>query len=453
MTFTVSNLDSALTLTVNGISQSTFTGTQLNAGQVRFTHSGVEDDSATFDVNVEDGNEDSSAPSNSTFTFTIVDQNDAPVVSDAGATLAYTEGDGAVVIDSTLTITDAGDTNIESATVTISSGYQSSEDVLAFSDANGITGSWDSGTGVLSLSGSATLANYELAFESITYQNTNTDDPNNGDRTVTWVVNDGDTNSVGVTSTITVADANDAPVVSDAGATLAYAEGDGAVVIDSTLTITDVDDTNIESATITISSGYESSEDVLAFSDANGITGSWSSLTGVLTLTGTATKANYELAFESITYQNTDTDDPENGDRTVTWVVNDGSSNSVGVTSTITVADVNDAPAISGAGSTLAYTLGDSATIIDATLTIADVDDTNIESATVTITGGLQPTEDILALQIRTKFLVIGLAAQGHWRLPGEQRSPNTRRYLKASPTEIAMPAHRTLATEPSLGS
>ena len=147
-------------------------------------------------------------------------------------------------------------------------------------------GSWDSGTGVLSLSGSATKANYELAFESITYQNTNTDDPNNGDRTLTWVVNDGDTNSVGVTSTITVADANDAPVVSDAGATLAYPEGDGAVVIDSTLTITDVDDTNIESATITISSGYESSEDVLAFSDANGITGSWDSGTGVLSLTG-----------------------------------------------------------------------------------------------------------------------------------------------------------------------
>ena len=102
------------------------------------------------------------------------------VVSDAGGTLAYTEGDGAVVIDSTLTITDVDDTNIESATVTISSGYQSSEDVLAFSDANGITGSWDSGTGVLSLSGSATKANYELAFESITYQNTNTNDPNNG---------------------------------------------------------------------------------------------------------------------------------------------------------------------------------------------------------------------------------------------------------------------------------
>ena len=142
---------------------------------------------------------------------------------------------------------------------------KSSEDVLAFTNANGITGSWDSSGGVLTLSGSASKANYETAFESITYQNTNTDDPDNTDRTVTWVVNDGTSNSSGVTSTITVADANDAPVVSDAGATLAYTEGDSATVIDGTLTITDVDDTNMEGATITISSGYQSSEDVLCF--------------------------------------------------------------------------------------------------------------------------------------------------------------------------------------------
>ncbi len=321
MTFTVSNLDSALTLTVNGVAQSTFTGTQLNAGQVRFTHSGVEDDSATFDVNVEDGNEDSSTPTNSTFTFTIVDQNDAPVVSDAGATLAYTEGDGAVVIDSTLTITDVDDTNIESATVTISSGYQSSEDVLAFSDANGITGSWDSGTGVLSLSGSATKANYELAFESITYQNTDTDDPENGDRTVTWVVNDGSSNSAGVTSTITVADVNDAPTISGAGSTLAYTLGDSATIIDATLTITDVDDTNIESATVTITGGLQPTEDILAFTNTNEISGNWTSSTGTLALTGTATLAQYEAALESITYRNSDSSSSNTSDRTITWLV------------------------------------------------------------------------------------------------------------------------------------
>ena len=348
----------------------------------------------TFTYTVSDGTITDTAE----IVITVTGVNDPPVVSDAGATLAYTEGDSATVIDGTLTITDVDDTNMEGATITISSGYQSSEDVLAFTNANGITGSWDSSGGVLTLSGSASKANYETAFESITYQNTNTDDPDNTDRTVTWVVNDGSSNSAGVTSTITVADANDAPVVSDAGATLAYTEGDSATVIDGTLTITDVDDTNMEGATITISSGYQSSEDVLAFTNANGITGSWDSVNGVLTLSGSASKANYETAFESITYQNTNTDDPDNTDRTVTWVVNDGTSNSSGVTSTITVADVNDAPVVSDAGGTSSFSAGSSATVIDGSLTITDVDDTNMEGATITISSGYQASEDVLAL-------------------------------------------------------
>ena len=79
VTFTVSNLDSALTLTVNGASQNTFTLNGSMLGNSVHPNSGIEDDSATFDVNVEDGNEDSSAHLiDSTFTFTIVDQNDAP---------------------------------------------------------------------------------------------------------------------------------------------------------------------------------------------------------------------------------------------------------------------------------------------------------------------------------------------------------------------------------------
>ena len=304
-----------------------------------FNYSGLAAGSYTIKLTIFNGNNCSGAEGTSAgFAFTVTDDNAAPVVSDAGATLAYTEGDSATVIDGTLTITDVDDTNMEGATITISSGYQSSEDVLAFTNANGITCSWDSSGGVLTLSGSASKANYETAFESITYQNTNTDDPDNTNRTITWVVSDGTANSSGVTSTITVADVNDAPVVSDAGGTLSFSTGGSATVIDGTLTITDVDDTNMESATITISSGYESSEDVLAFTNANGITGSWDSGTGVLTLSGTASKANYETAFESVTYQNTDTGSPDTSDRIATWLVSDGDTNSAaGVTSTISV--------------------------------------------------------------------------------------------------------------------
>ena len=304
-----------------------------------FNYSGLAAGSYTIKLTIFDGNNCSGANGTSAgFAFTVTDDNDAPVVSDAGATLAYTEGDSATVIDGTLTITDVDDTNMEGATITISSGYQASEDVLALGNTGlGISVASNS-SGVLTLSGSASKANYETAFESITYQNTNTDDPDNTNRTITWVVSDGTANSSGVTSTITVADVNDAPVVSDAGGTLSFSTGGSATVIDGTLTITDVDDTNMESATITISSGYESSEDVLAFTNANGITGSWDSGTGVLTLSGTASKANYETAFESVTYQNTDTGSPDTSDRIATWLVSDGDTNSAaGVTSTISV--------------------------------------------------------------------------------------------------------------------
>ena len=120
VTFTVSNLDSALTLTVNGSAASTFTGTQLAAaGQVTFTHDGAEGDTVTFAVNVEDGNEDSSAPSNSTFTFTITDVNDPPVLTgdlaapiDEGGTYNLTTTD--------LFYTDSDDDNA-GVTFTVSS--------------------------------------------------------------------------------------------------------------------------------------------------------------------------------------------------------------------------------------------------------------------------------------------------------------------------------------------
>jgi len=58
-------------------------------------------------------------------------------------------------------------------------------------------------------------------------------------------------------------------------------------VIDSGLSLTDVDDSNMESATISISGGFVSSEDVLSFANANNITGNYNTGTGVLTLSGT----------------------------------------------------------------------------------------------------------------------------------------------------------------------
>ncbi len=261
-------------------------------------------------------------------------------------TLTYIENDGAQLINNAMTISDLDDSNIESATISITGNFVNGEDVLAFTNTANITGNYNAATGVLTLSGSDTVANYEVALESITYENT-ANPPDTNDRNISWVINDGENNSVSATSTITVKLDTAIPVIADAAGTLLYTENDGAQAIDHSLTLSDADNTHLVSATVRITSGLVSNEDVLAFTDTANITGNYNAATGVLTLTGNDTLANYEAALESITYENTNTDTPTEGNRTLSWVINDGNASSVAVASTITVSADNDAPVLS----------------------------------------------------------------------------------------------------------
>ena len=146
--------------------------------------------------------------------------NDAPVVT-AGATVGYTEQGTAAVLDSGLTVSDADNTTLASATVSITSGLFAG-DTLNFTNQNGISGSYDSGTGVLTLTGSASVANYQAALRSITFSSTSDNPTNFGadtSRTISWQVNDGALDSTAATSTVNITAVNDAPVVT-AGATV-----------------------------------------------------------------------------------------------------------------------------------------------------------------------------------------------------------------------------------------
>ena len=133
----------------------------------------------------------------------------APTVTVSGA-LSYTEN-SSTVLASSVSVADSDSANLASATVSMTVNYVNGEDSLLFTNQNGITGAWDPGTGVLSLSGSATKANYQTALRSIKYTD-NSNDPSTLTRTVTFVVNDGLLNSNTGTRTITVAAVNDAPV-------------------------------------------------------------------------------------------------------------------------------------------------------------------------------------------------------------------------------------------------
>ena len=159
------------------------------------------------------------------FVFAFTATNAPPVLT-AGATLNFSEGSAATVIDNTITVADPDTATLASATAQITGGYVNGEDVLSFTNTPNITGTFAPATGTLTLSGADTLLNYQTALRAVRYNNTS-DTPSTAARTVSWIGNDGIANSVAVTSTINVSATDDAPtavadsatVVEDAGAT------------------------------------------------------------------------------------------------------------------------------------------------------------------------------------------------------------------------------------------
>lgn len=326
-----------------------------------------------------------------------LDANDSSGATGHDYRFTFTEGDGPTAIaDSDADLSDVDSTTFDHVTLSISGLLDGNAETLvldgdAFALATTVAGqdtiggnyrvvvTTGAGTATVTITkqggGTFTEAETETLIKAIQYQHTDTSTPTDGDRLVDVTVNDGTTDSTVSRTTINVNPVNDAPVVSGAGGTLAYTEGDAATVIDGTLTVSDVDDTNIESATVSLTGGLVTSEDVLALTSAFGITGSYSSATGILSLSGTATLAQYEQVLESVTYANTNTDNPNTGARVVTWIVNDGSTNSAAVTSTITVAAVNDASVITsnGGGPAATVTVLENVTVAT-TVTSSDVD-------------------------------------------------------------------------------
>ena len=83
--------------------------------------------------------------------------------------------------------------NIASATVQITSNLDVT-DVLEFTNTAFITGTYTAGTGLMSLTGSTTLANYRDALRAVTFRNTNAINPSALTRTVSFQVSDGAAN-------------------------------------------------------------------------------------------------------------------------------------------------------------------------------------------------------------------------------------------------------------------
>jgi hypothetical protein len=207
------------------------------------------------------------------------------------------------------------------------------------------------------------------------------------------------------TINIPITPQNDAPSIAvDNSSAPAYEEGNPPVVLDSSIGITDIDDTNLTSAEVDMDTNYANGQDVLACGSATtGITScTFNTTNGTLTLSGNTTKANYVTALQKVTYANSSLD-PSTLPRSVRFRVNDGSVFSAYDTISVAVSSVSTPPSSTGFSGTVPFTEGNTATpdatsavLIGGSVIITDPD-TGLQEAILEITPAtLQSPEDQL---------------------------------------------------------
>jgi hypothetical protein len=357
---------------------------------VTFSFTSQNPSTATRTVSFQATDTGSAASNTATRNVGVTAVNNAPTVTTSGGNTAYTEGAAPLAVDGAITATDPDNANLASATVSISSNFQAG-DQLAFANQNGITGSYDAGTGVLTLTGSATKANYQTALRSIQFS-TGTDHNPQASKTVSFKVNDGTVDSNTATKGLAITATNDAPTVTTSGSNLSYTEGDGPVAADPGLTVSDPDSAQLQGATVSVTSNFVAADDSLGFTNQSGITGSYNAGTGVLTLSGNASVANYQAALRTVTYQNSSQN--PSGTKTLSFQATDtGAAASNVATRNVSLTGVNNAPAVTTTSGSTGYTENAAPTAVDGGATVTDSDSANLQSARVRISAGFESTD------------------------------------------------------------
>ena len=219
-----------------------------------------------------------------------------------------------------------------------------------------ITTSYEASTGVLSLTGTDSIENYQTVLQTISYSSTNEDPADiSASRTVTFSVTDANAEASGAktgsaTRTVSLASLSDQPVVTTTSGSADYAENGSAVAIASALTLSDPDDTHIASGSVSVSTGFTAGDTLAATTSGTSVSASYDSGTGVLSLSGTDTLANYQSVLQSVTYSSS-SEDPTASEtaRTITFAVTDANSDGAGAhsgsaTRGINLTPLNDAP-------------------------------------------------------------------------------------------------------------
>lgn len=374
---------------------------------------------------------------------TVTSVNDAPTLSATASNPAFTEGDvSASLFNNAFASTVEGGQRLTELRLNvehIANGMHEilvidGTDVALTNGTTGITGfraidysvtvAGDTAMVNLTKIGGMSEADVSALVNGLEYKNTS-HAPAVADRTIRLIslkdnggtTNGGlDTAALNLSSTVTVSAVNDAPVVSATDGSTAFIESANAssnpVVIDSGITLSDVDSMNLASGYISISGNYQSGEDLLSFNNTDAasygnISGTFDAGTGTLSLisAGSASSiAQWQAALRSVIYTNT-SDSPNTSVRTVSFAVDDGDATSSTVTKAVTVTAVNDAPTDITLSPSSIFV---SETGVNAVVGALDTDDPDTgDPLTFTFVAGIGDTHnvnfDISGLNLRTK--------------------------------------------------
>ncbi|HKI04918.1 MAG TPA: Ig-like domain-containing protein [Thermoanaerobaculia bacterium] len=191
-------------------------------------------------------------------------------------------------------------------------------------------------------------------------------------------------------------DANDSQGTGGSDFAVTFTEGEAAKLIEDPIdaTVTDVDSANLASLTVTITNLLDTGSETLS-ADVTGtsITASYVPGTGVLTLTGPDTLANFQTVLRKVRYLNSDID-PDTTPRVIHFVANDGTANSNTAISTVTIVAVDTPPTAVADSATVAEDSTNNPINVLANDTDPDGGAQSIQSVTqpangtVAITGG-----------------------------------------------------------------
>ena len=292
-----------------------------------------------------------------------LDSNNSSTATGNAYKATFTENGAAIAIaDSDVLITDPDSTNMASATVVLTNA-KASDQLTVGTLPSGITAAVDNsvpGQVTITLTGSATKANYQTAIRAITFQNTsNAPDPSV--RTINVTVNDGIGNGTTAVSSITVQPVNDPPAIdlngSAAGTSYSatYAQNNPAVSIAdyASARISDADGTDISSLKLSFSSIPDGASEVLNIggqaiglvsgtgtATVGGTTFAIAATAGTVTVTkqggGKIPTADIQSLLQGITYQD-NASVPNTANRTISITANDGTVDSNIATSTISL--------------------------------------------------------------------------------------------------------------------